>query len=188
MKADGFHYTGTVRKNRVAGCPLQTQKQLITRGRGALKKKTLTSLLLDGWTLRQSQLCLHCMGHNHLAWPGGGIGRKKTLWRLRDHMLLLHTTETWETLTSWTRASLAANIPWNPGGGIYTGRSPVGRRPAGAARSKITRVRVLSWPLLVRTSLYFLTVMKYWVTCHEILSHEISNERIRIVRVTSTLS
>jgi len=45
---------------------------------------------------------------------------------------------------------------------IYTGRSPVrpqanGRR---VAHSKITRVRVLSWPLPVLTSLYFLTVTK----------------------------
>jgi len=69
----------------------------------------------------------------------------------------------------------------------YTGRGQVGRRPTDVAHSEITRVRVLSWPLPVRTSLYFLTVTKYWVTCHEILSHEISNERIRIVRVTSTL-
>jgi len=71
---------------------------------------------------------------------------------------------------------------------IYTGHSLLGRRPTGVAHSKITRVRVLSWPLPVQTSLYFLTVTKYWVTCHEILSHEISNEHIRIVRVTSTLS
>jgi len=42
----------------------------------------------------------------------------------------------------------------------YTGRSPVGRRPTGVAHSKITRVRVLSWPLSVLTSLYFLTVTK----------------------------
>jgi len=60
----------------------------------------------------------------------------------------------------------------------YTGRSPVGRRPTGVAHSKITRVRVLSWPLPVRTSLHFLTCHR-----HENLSHEISNKRIRIVRV-----
>jgi len=34
---------------------------------------------------------------------------------------------------------------------LYTGRSPVGRR----------RVRILSWPLPVRSSLYFLTVTEY---------------------------
>jgi len=43
----------------------------------------------------------------------------------------------------------------------YTGRSAVGRRPTGVAHSKITRVRVLSWPLPVLTSLYFFTVTQY---------------------------
>jgi len=42
-----------------------------------------------------------------------------------------------------------------------TGRKPgiVGRRPTTCcAHSKITRVRVLSWPLPLRTTLYFLRV------------------------------
>jgi len=43
----------------------------------------------------------------------------------------------------------------------YTGLTPgiVGRRPTmGCAHSKITRVRVLSWPLPLRITLYFLRV------------------------------
>jgi len=99
------------------------------------------------------------------------------------------------------------------------GTAQLGRRPMGITHSKITRVHVLSWPLPVLTSLYFLTATK---SCHtkfpmkcdeslvfvvaevvsnqfkaikkiflsltgvEILSHEISNERIQIVRVTSS--
>jgi len=45
----------------------------------------------------------------------------------------------------------------------YTRLSRLGRRFTGVAHSKITRVRVLSWPLPVLTSLYFLTVTK---SCH----------------------
>jgi len=46
---------------------------------------------------------------------------------------------------------------------INTGHKPgiVGRIPTmGCAHSKITRVRVLSWPLPLRTTLYFLRVME----------------------------
>jgi len=43
---------------------------------------------------------------------------------------------------------------------IISGTARLGRRPTGVAHSKITHVRVLSWPLLVLTSLYFLTVTK----------------------------
>jgi len=43
------------------------------------------------------------------------------------------------------------------------GQARLGRRPTGVAHSKITRVRVLSWPLPVLTILYFLTVTK---SCH----------------------
>jgi len=39
----------------------------------------------------------------------------------------------------------------------------LGRRPTGVAHSKFTRVRVLSWPLPVLTSLYFFTVTN---SCH----------------------
>jgi len=46
---------------------------------------------------------------------------------------------------------------------IIPGTARLGRRPTGIAHSKITRVRVLSWPLPVLTSLYFLTVTK---SCH----------------------
>jgi len=58
---------------------------------------------------------------------------------------------------------LQAQVLQWPASTDNTGRSSVGRRPTGVAHSKITHVRVLSWPLPVRTSLYFLT-------CH---SHEI---------------
>jgi len=51
---------------------------------------------------------------------------------------------------------------------VITGKARLGRRPTGVAHSKITRVRVLSWPLPVLPSLHFLTVTK---SCHEI-SHE----------------
>jgi len=43
------------------------------------------------------------------------------------------------------------------------GTAQLNRRPTGVAHSKITRVRVLSWPLPVLSSLYFLTVTK---SCH----------------------
>jgi len=43
------------------------------------------------------------------------------------------------------------------------GTAQLDRRLTGVAYSKITRVRVLSWPLPVLTSLYFLTVTK---SCH----------------------
>jgi len=46
---------------------------------------------------------------------------------------------------------------------IIPGAARLGRRPRGVAHSKITRVRVLSWPLPMITSLYFLTVTK---SCH----------------------
>jgi len=46
---------------------------------------------------------------------------------------------------------------------VIPGAARLGRRPTGVAYSKITRVRVLSWPLPVLTSLYFLTVTK---SCH----------------------
>jgi len=46
---------------------------------------------------------------------------------------------------------------------IIPGEARLGRRPTGVAHSKITRVRVLSWPLPMLTSLYFLTVTK---SCH----------------------
>jgi len=38
---------------------------------------------------------------------------------------------------------------------IILGEARLGRRPTGVAHSKITRVRVLSWPLPLLTSLYF---------------------------------
>jgi len=44
---------------------------------------------------------------------------------------------------------------------LIPGAARLGRRPMGVAHSKITRVRILSWPLPVLTSLYFLTVTKY---------------------------
>jgi len=43
---------------------------------------------------------------------------------------------------------------------LIPGEARLGRRPTGVAHSKITRVRVLSWPLPVFPSLYFLTVTK----------------------------
>jgi len=46
---------------------------------------------------------------------------------------------------------------------VIPGAARLGRRPTGVARSKITRVLVLSWPLPVLTNLYFLTVTK---SCH----------------------
>jgi len=49
------------------------------------------------------------------------------------------------------------------------GAARLGCRPTGVAHSKITRVRVLSWPLLVLTSLYFLTVTK---SCHTQVSNQ----------------
>jgi len=48
-------------------------------------------------------------------------------------------------------------------GNVIPGAARLGRRPTGVAHSKITRVRVLSWPLPMLTSLYFLTVTK---SCH----------------------
>jgi len=44
---------------------------------------------------------------------------------------------------------------------VIPGAAQLGRRPTGVAHSKITRVCVLSWPLPMLTSLYFLTVTKY---------------------------
>jgi len=38
---------------------------------------------------------------------------------------------------------------------LILGETRLGRRPTGVAHSKITRVRVLSWPLPLLTSLYF---------------------------------
>jgi len=46
---------------------------------------------------------------------------------------------------------------------IIPGAARLGRRPTGIAHCKITRVCILSWPLPVLTSLYFLTVTK---SCH----------------------
>jgi len=46
---------------------------------------------------------------------------------------------------------------------IIPGAARLGRRSTGVAHSKITRVRVLSWPLPVLPSLYFLIVTK---SCH----------------------
>jgi len=46
---------------------------------------------------------------------------------------------------------------------FYTGHKPgiEGRRPTtGCAHSKITRVHILSWPLPLLTSLYFLRMME----------------------------
>jgi len=43
------------------------------------------------------------------------------------------------------------------------GTARLGRRPTGVAHSKTTRVRVLSWPLPMLISLYFLTITK---SCH----------------------
>jgi len=46
---------------------------------------------------------------------------------------------------------------------VIPGEARLGRRPTGVGHSKITRVCVLSWPLSVLPSLYFLTVTK---SCH----------------------
>jgi len=47
---------------------------------------------------------------------------------------------------------------------LIPGAARLGRRITGVAHSKITRVRVLSWPLSVLTSLYFLTLTKSYHT------------------------
>jgi len=52
----------------------------------------------------------------------------------------------------------------NNNNGFIPGAARLGLRPTGVAHSKITRVRVLSWPLPVLTSLYFLTVTKSYHT------------------------
>jgi len=64
---------------------------------------------------------------------------------------------------------------------LYRAKPRLGRRPTGVAHSKITRVHLLSWPLPVLTSLYFLTVMKSCHTkCDEslvfIVAEEVSNQ------------
>jgi len=46
---------------------------------------------------------------------------------------------------------------------LIPGAARLGRRPTCVAHSKITRVRILSWPLPVLISMYFLTVTK---SCH----------------------
>jgi len=48
---------------------------------------------------------------------------------------------------------------------VIPGKARLGHRPTSVAHSKITRVRVLSWPLLVLPSLHFLTVTK---SCHTV--------------------
>jgi len=49
---------------------------------------------------------------------------------------------------------------------IIPGAAWLGHRPTGLAHSKIIHVRVLSWPLPVLTSLYFMTVTK---SCHTVM-------------------
>jgi len=56
-------------------------------------------------------------------------------------------------------------IAWNRRRPIIPVEARLGRRPTGVAHSKITRVRVLSWPLPLLTSLYFWLSRKY---CHNL--------------------
>jgi len=72
---------------------------------------------------------------------------------------------------------------------LIPGEARLGRRPTGVAYSKITRVRVLSWPLPLLTSLYFCRSRKY---CHEILSRSFAKAseaeiftRVRLRYLTS---
>jgi len=79
---------------------------------------------------------------------------------------------------------------------IIPGAARLGRRPTGVAHSKITRVRVLSWPLPVLTSLYFLTVTKSCYTkfptkCDEslvfVVAEVVSNQFKAITKIFLSL-
>jgi len=75
---------------------------------------------------------------------------------------------------------------------IIPAAARLGCRPTGVAHSKITRVRVLSWPLPVLTSLYFLTVTitkSCYMKCDEslvfVVAEVVSNQFKAIKKISA---
>jgi len=71
---------------------------------------------------------------------------------------------------------------------FISGAARLGRRPTGIAHSKITRVRVLSWPLPVLTSLYFLTVTKSGDESLVFVVREVVSNQFKAIKKISVFS